>query len=148
RPQEFLEGQEYIGSTQVTTDGSGNADIDVTLPATVENGSRISATATDPNGNTSEFSQRLIFSMSPASGPPAGGTNFTITGMLFATGATVTVGGQPATNVNVVNPTSITATSPALPAGSLNNVVVTNTDQTGGTLINGWVADFADVSGN
>jgi len=50
--------------------------------------------------------------------------------------------------VKFVNPTSITATSPALPAGSLNNVVVTNTDQTGGTLVNGWVADFADVSGN
>ena len=32
RPQEYLEGQDYIGSTQVTTDGSGNAAIDVTLP--------------------------------------------------------------------------------------------------------------------
>ena len=31
RPQEYLEGQDYIGSTQVTTDGSGNATIDVTL---------------------------------------------------------------------------------------------------------------------
>src|SRR5262245_61144008 len=80
RPQEFLEGQDYIGSTQVTTDGSGNATIDVTLPATVDNGSRIAATATDPDGNTSEFSQRLIFSMTPAAGPPAGGTNVTITG--------------------------------------------------------------------
>jgi hypothetical protein len=148
RPQEFLEGQDYLGSTQVTTDGSGNATIDVTLPATVEAGARITATATDPAGNTSEFSQRLIFSMSPASGPPAGGTNFTITGMLFANGVTVTVSGQPATNVDVVNPNSITATSPALPAGSLNNVVVTNTDQTGGTLVNGWVADFADVPGS
>jgi IPT/TIG domain/Right handed beta helix region/S-layer homology domain len=147
-PQEYLEGQDYLGSTEVTTNGSGNATINVILPATVEAGARITATATDPAGNTSEFSQRLIFSMSPASGPPAGGTSFTITGMLFESGATVTVGGQPATNVGVVNPTQITATSPALPAGSLNNVVVTNTDQTGGTLVNGWVADFADVSGN
>src|SRR6185436_3124850 len=63
RPQEYLEGEDYIGSTQVTTDGSGNATIDVTLGFTVENGARISATATDPDGNTSEFSQRLIFSM-------------------------------------------------------------------------------------
>jgi hypothetical protein len=68
--------------------------------------------------------------------------------MLFADGATVTVGGQPATNIDVVNPTQITATSPSLPAGSLNNVVVTNTDQTGGTLVNGWVADFSDVPGS
>ena len=147
RPQEYLEGQEYIGSTQVTTNGSGDATIDVTLPATVENGSRISATATDPGGNTSEFSQRLIFSMSPASGPPTGGTNLTITGMLFDDGATVTIGGQPATNVDVASPTQITATSPALAAGSLNNVVVTNPNATGGTLVNGFVADFADVPG-
>ncbi len=145
RPQEYLEGQDYIGSTQVTTDGSGNATIDVTLSATVENGSRITATATDPAGNTSEFSQRLIFSMNPASGPPAGGTNVTIQGMLFADGATVSIGGQPATNVDVTGPTQITATTPALSAGSLNNVVVTNPNQTGGTLVNGWVADFSDV---
>ena len=145
RPQEYLEGQDYIGSTQVTTDGSGNATINVILPAIVENGSRISATATDPAGNTSEFSQRLIFSMNPASGPPAGGTNVTIQGMLFADGATVSIGGQPATNVDVTGPTQITATTPALSAGSLNNVVVTNPNQTGGTLVNGWVADFSDV---
>jgi nitrogen fixation protein len=145
RPQEYLEGQDYLGSTQVTTDGSGNATIDITLPATVQNGSRITATATDPSGNTSEFSQRIIFSVTPTSGPPEGGTNFTLTGMLFASGITVTVGGQSATNIFVVNPTTITATSPALPAGSLNNIVVSNTDLTGGTLVNGWVADFSDV---
>jgi len=72
RPQEFVEGEDYIGTTQVVTDGSGNASFDITLPVTVETGSRIAATATDPNGNTSEFSQRLIFSMSPAAGPPVG----------------------------------------------------------------------------
>jgi hypothetical protein len=145
RPQEYLEGQDYIGTTQVTTDGSGNAIIDVTLAAVVENGSRITATATDPAGNTSEFSQRLIFAMNPAAGPPAGGTSVTITGMLFDDGATVSIGGQPATNVDVTGPTQITATTPALPAGSLNNVVVTNPNLTGGTLVYGWVADFSDV---
>ena len=39
--------------------------IDVTLPVAVEAGARITATATDPAGNTSEFSQRIIFSISP-----------------------------------------------------------------------------------
>ena len=145
RPQEYLEGQDYIGSTQVTTDGSGHAAFDLTLSPTVENGTRISATATDPNGNTSEFSQRLVFSVNPAAGPPTGGTSVTITGMAFEDGATVTVGGQPATNVDVTSPTQITATTPALPAGSLNNVVVTNPDDTGGTLVNGFVSDFSDV---
>ena len=146
RPQEFLEGQEYIGSTQVTTDGSGNAGFDVTLPATVEDGARISATATDPNGNTSEFSQRLIFSSNPGGGPAAGGTTFTLAGMLFETGATVTVGGLPATDVNVASSSSMTATSPALTPGSLNAIRVLNPSGTAGTLPNGWIADFLDMS--
>ena len=97
RPQEVLEGQDYIGSTQVTTDGNGDAAFDLTLPATVEAGARITATATDPDGNTSEFSQRVVFSMTPPSGPPEGGTSLTIAGMLFESGATVTVGGVAAT---------------------------------------------------
>ena len=148
RAQEFLEGQDYIGSTPVTTDGSGNTSFDVTLPTTVEPGARITATATDPSGNTSEFSQRLIFSMTPASGPPAGGTSLTVNGMLFADGATVTIGGAPAGGVTVVNPAKITASAPSLAAGTLNDVVVANTDGTGGTLVNGWVADFNDVPGS
>ena len=146
RPQEFLEGQEYIGSIQVTTDGSGNAGFDVTLPAVVEAGARISATATDPNGNTSEFSQRLIFSSNPGGGPAAGGTTFTLAGMLFEDGATVTVGGLPATNVDVASSSSLTATSPALAPGSLNHVTVSNPSGTAGTLPNGWIADFLDMS--
>jgi hypothetical protein len=147
RPQELAEGQDYIGSAQVTTDGSGHATIDVTLGAVVEPGARITATATDPDGNTSEFSPRLIFSMSPGSGAPAGGSNVAIAGMMFEDGATVTIGGLPAGSVDVVSPTQITATAPALAAGSLNNVVVTNPSGTSGTLVNGWVADFADVPG-
>ena len=41
----------------VTTDGSGNASFTVTFSATVAVGQFITATATDPNNNTSEFSQ-------------------------------------------------------------------------------------------
>src|SRR5262245_42579561 len=63
-PREFLEGETYLGSKQVTTDGSGNATIDATLLVATEAGARISATATDPAGNTSGFSQRIIFSIS------------------------------------------------------------------------------------
>jgi hypothetical protein len=49
------EGQQYLGSTTVTTDGDGNATFTVTLPAVIV-GRFIAATATDPEGNTSEFS--------------------------------------------------------------------------------------------
>ncbi len=37
------------------------------------------------------------------------------------------------------------ASSPALPAGTTNDVVVTNTDGTHGTLALAWIADFLDV---
>jgi IPT/TIG domain/S-layer homology domain len=151
RPQEFVEGQEYIGSKQVTTNGSGDASFDVTLPANVEPGARITATATDPDGNTSEFSQRIVFSINfPTSGPPEGGTGFTIKGMLFEENATVTVGGVPATGVDVVNSSTITAITPPLSPGTVNDVTVTNPSGIAGTLRNGWVSDFTDVpeSGN
>src|SRR5262249_14461133 len=84
----------------------------------------------------------------PASGPAGGGTTSTLTGMLFENGATVTVGGVPATNVNVASDTSISATMPARPAGSLNDTTVTNPSGTAGTVRNGWIADFNDVGGN
>ncbi len=49
------EGAQLLGSTDVTTDGNGNAAFNVSLP-TVAVGQLITATATDPSGNTSEFS--------------------------------------------------------------------------------------------
>ena len=146
RPQDYLEGETYLGSTQVTTDGSGNATFNVDVPFVLLAGQSVTATATDPTGKTSEFSQRIIFAINPASGPPAGGSSVTITGMLFEDGATVSVGGLPATNVTVANPTSLTATMPGRPAGSLNNVTVSNPSGIAGTLLNGWVADFLDVT--
>lgn len=51
----FGEGQEFLGDTTVISNGSGDAAFDVILPA-VASGSVITATATDPDGNTSEFS--------------------------------------------------------------------------------------------
>jgi len=146
-PRELLEGETYLGSAQVTTNGSGNATIDLTLPVATEAGARISATATDPSGNTSEFSQEIIFSISPTSGDPAGGTGISVSGTDFADPTTMTFGGV-ATAVGFVNDHSLTTTSPALPPGTVNDVVVTTQDGTTGTLIKAWVADFLDVPGS
>jgi hypothetical protein len=144
-PREFLEGETYLGSSQLTTDGSGTGAFDVTLPVSVEVGARITATATDPDGSTSEFSQRLPFSIAPTSGPASTATPVTIAGTDFLPGATVTIAGQPAANVVVVNFNSITAESPLLAAGTVNDVVVSNTDGSSGTLVKGFVSDFLDV---
>jgi hypothetical protein len=147
-PREFLEGRTYIGSGQVTTDGSGTGVFDVTLPVAVEAGARITATATDPAGKTSEFSQRIPFSATPASGPPLGGTVVNLTGTDFVTGAAVTMGGVPATGVDVSSFTHMSATAPALAAGTVNDIVVTNADGSAGTLAKGYVSDFLDVAGS
>jgi hypothetical protein len=50
------EGQTFLGFTNVTTDGSCNASFNVTLPVAVSPQTRLTATATDPGNNTSEFS--------------------------------------------------------------------------------------------
>ena len=147
RPQDFLQGRTYLGSANVTTNGSGNATIHAVLTGVVlAAGEKVSATATDPVGNTSEFSQRFVLTATPSSGSPSG-VSTTLAGFHFLAGATAKVGGVAATNVNVVGDGMITLTTPALPPGSLNDIVVTNTDDTVGTLPNGWIADFLDVPG-
>jgi hypothetical protein len=146
-PFDYVQGQTWIGSTQVTTDASNIAAIDVTLPGVVvESGARISATATDPQGNTSEFSQRIVVNTTPRYGPAAGGTQVSADGMLFEDGATVTVGGASATNVIVSGNTSLQFNAPALAAGSINDVTVTNPSGLLGTMPRAFVSMFADVN--
>jgi IPT/TIG domain/S-layer homology domain len=144
-PREYLEGEIYLGSSQVTTDANGDAAIDVTLPVATEAGARISATATDPAGNTSEFSQRILFSINSASGPAAGGSVFTASGTDFVDPTTLTVGGVPATGITFTNDHTLSATTPSFPPGTSQDVVATTPDGTAGTLIKGWVSDFLDV---
>jgi len=52
-PSGFGEGETYLGSTSVTTNSDGDAFFSVIFATT---GHFVTATATDPNGNTSEFS--------------------------------------------------------------------------------------------
>jgi uncharacterized delta-60 repeat protein len=68
-----------------------------------------------------------VASISPSSGPTAGGTPVTITGSNFIAGSGVTIGGTAATGVTVVSATSITATTPARAAG-VASVLVTGTN--------------------
>ena len=147
RPQDFLEGRTWLGEAQVTTDGSGSTPFDVTLPADIGPDDLVSATATDPSGSTSEFSQRLPFSIFPTAGEPADPTVITIQGTDFADGALVTIGSAAATNVVVQSATQITATTPPLAPGTINDLTVTNPDATTGTLPRAWVANFLDVTG-
>ncbi len=51
------QGRTLLGTITVTIDGSGNASFTATFSTSVAAGQVVSATATDPDGNTSEFSQ-------------------------------------------------------------------------------------------
>jgi plastocyanin len=64
-----------------------------------------------------------VTDVSPTAGVIAGGTQITISGTGFESGATVTVGGVAATNVTFVNSATITATTPPHAAGSVDVVV-------------------------
>lgn len=69
-PSGYGEGQTFLGSTQATTDASGNASFSFTPATAVAVGQFITVTATDPNGNTSEFSRALavITNRAPVAG--------------------------------------------------------------------------------
>jgi hypothetical protein len=57
-PSGYGEGQIFLGFTNVTTNGSGNASFNVSFPQIAAT-QYVTTTATDPNGNTSEFSAAI-----------------------------------------------------------------------------------------
>jgi hypothetical protein len=65
------EGETYLGSTDVMTDGSGNASFNATMPADLSSNDVVTATATDSDGNTSAFSVcASITQTTPPNQPP------------------------------------------------------------------------------
>ena len=145
KPAAFAQGADYVGTTDAATNGAGHADIAFELPSPLLPGQGVSATATDPSGNTSEMSQTILLRVAPRSGDGAGGTSATLSGQAIEAGAIVAVGGVAATGVVVTPPYTITATMPAFDPGTFHDVVVTNPGGLQGKLTNGWVADFLDV---
>ena len=72
-PTTYGEGQTFLGSTNVMTDGNGNVSFTALFSPAVPAGDFISATSTDPGGSTSEFSQCILvgnpkLSFSPSAG--------------------------------------------------------------------------------
>ncbi|HKR28549.1 MAG TPA: IPT/TIG domain-containing protein, partial [Acidobacteriaceae bacterium] len=104
-------GVTVVNSTTITaTTPAGTAGaVSVTVTQSGQSGSLA-------NGFTYVVAP-TVTGVSPSGGPTAGGTSVTITGTNFASGATATFGGAAATNVTVVNGTTITATTPAGSAG-------------------------------
>ncbi len=78
-----------------------------------------------------------ITSVSPATGPVAGGTPLMVSGSGFLSGATLTIGGASAGNLMVVSANEINCTAPVGVLGSAN-IVVTNPDTQQATLSGGY----------
>lgn len=72
-PSGFGEGKTFLAFTSVITDGSGDAPFNVTFSTSVPVGYYITSTATDPDGNTSEFSQCALVLAPPPTPTPVPG---------------------------------------------------------------------------
>ncbi len=59
-PSGYGEGAHFLAALAVAADGDGNAGFAITVAIAVNPGQFITATATDPDGNTSEFSACLV----------------------------------------------------------------------------------------
>jgi CSLREA domain-containing protein len=129
------EGEAFLGSTVATTDGSGDASFTASFPTTLPTGTSISATATDPSGNTSEFSQcatvadfTVTLTADSAAGPRGGSTDYAVTvdpdGGTFAGDVALSCSGLPAQTVCAFVPSTV---SPGA-SGTTSTLTVTTTD--------------------
>jgi hypothetical protein len=154
------------GGTSVTIAGSGfasgatvtfggNAATGVNVPSATSitcttpahGAGQVSVTVTNPSGGGSatlangftytDLPGITVTACNPSSGPETGGTNVTITGTGFQSGASVSFGGSPATGVAVPSATSITCATPSHPPGPVN-ITVTNPGGASATLNNGF----------
>ena len=88
-PSGFGQGRTFLSTVPVTTDGTGNATFWAPVATLIRGQSLISATATDPAGNTSEFSQDILLKPMPVGDYYGGGV--TNLGIFDATTSTLIV---------------------------------------------------------
>jgi len=128
-------GANFTGATGVTIGGTAATNVvvvnDSTISCTTPAGvaGTASVLVTNPAGanaaNTlyTYIATPIVDEISPFTGTADGGTVVTITGTNFTGTTGVTIGGTPATNVNVINTTTITCTTPAGAEGAASVIV-------------------------
>ena len=136
-----ITGTNFTGGSGVSFGGTAATSFtilsDTSLTATAPAGTvgTVDVTVTTNNGTSSTGSgdqftylgtaAPSITTLSPSSGTSAGGASIGLTGTDFTGATAVSFGGTAATNFSVNSATSITATAPALPAGSYAVTVTT-----------------------
>ena len=128
-PQQFMTDVDGLHGSFLAVDENGQRLFAITsTDGTAQNaGITIVKLANVPLG---------IGNLSPAAGPSTGGTQITIRGSGFASGAMVTIGGKSAT-VTFKDMNTLTIVTPALSTGA-QRVAITNPD---GTAVS-WDAAF------
>ncbi|MCA8940335.1 MAG: IPT/TIG domain-containing protein, partial [Planctomycetes bacterium] len=141
-------GANAATNVTVISDGSLTCDVppgneDTTVNVAVMNDLGV---ATLVNGYS--YDDFALDSIMPANGPVAGGEMITLSGLGFATGGalTVTLGGNAATGVTIVNDTTVTALTPAGLSGTSVDVVVTSGNGVL-TLTGGYTYDAMEITG-
>jgi CSLREA domain-containing protein len=151
-PSGYGQGQNPLGAVTAMTDAGGNVAFVATISGPAL-GPWITATATDPSNDTSEFSACLATpppsasAMAPSSGPAGGNTPIAVFGSNFQSPPLVRVGGVAASMASVASGTEVDAVTPLLPAGALYDVTVVDPSTLSATLPAAWMADFNDVPG-
>jgi len=132
-----LSGSGFTGTTGVTFDGIAGADFAVvsdttaTVVTPAHAAGAVDVVITGPGGSdtltdgyTYVTPPPSITSLSPTSGPTAGGTVVTITGTGFTDATGVTFDGAAGTSFTVDSDTQITVTTPAGSAGAADVVIL------------------------
>ncbi len=147
-----LTGTAFVAGARATFGGTqatnvvvvSSTSITCTTPAHAAGAANVVVTNPDSQSGTcsacftyNASTAPTISAISPNSGTTFGGTPVTVTGTNFVSGATVAIGGLMASNETFVNSTTLTATTPARSAATVN-VVVTNPDAQAATLTNGY----------
>jgi hypothetical protein len=153
-----ISGTNFAPGAQVTFGGTAATSVTVSNSSQIQTvtPSHIAGTVgviVEVNGQSSTSSVSFTYnlltptvsSVSPSSGPTAGGTNVTISGTNFLAGALALFGTVPATNVNVVSATQIQAVTPANAAGPVT-VTVQDPGNVSGALSGGFTYN-ASASG-
>ncbi len=118
-PQQFMTDVDGLHGSFLATDENGQRLFAITSKdgTAINAGVTVVALASVPLG---------IGTLTPANGSAAGGTIVTIRGSGFQSGATVSIGGKPAT-VTFKDMNTLTVTTPAVAAGG-QRVTITNPD--------------------
>jgi hypothetical protein len=133
-------GSNFTGATQVrfgntnATNFTVNSDsqITATAPARSAGATDVRVTTAGGTSNTSSVTTYTyvappaVTSLSPTSGPAAGGTSVTINGSNFSGATAVQFGTLAATSFNVTSGTRIVAVAPAQAAGRIDIRVTTS----------------------